>query len=145
MPDGTEARLTLAAPRSKVMGVIADIPAYPDWNREVRTAEVLSAAADGRPLQVRFVLDAGPIKDTYVLAYAWQGEERVQWHLEQGQVLTGMDGSYVLTEVGPDATEVTYALTVELNLPVLGLLKRKGERMIIDRALKGLQARVESL
>jgi hypothetical protein len=39
---------------------------------------------------------------------------------------------------------VTYQLAVDLTIPMIGMLKRKGEKVIIDTALKGLKQRVES-
>jgi hypothetical protein len=41
-------------------------------------------------------------------------------------------------------TEVTYELAVDLAVPMLGLLKRKAERRLIDTALKDLKKRVEA-
>ncbi|MET9499574.1 cyclase, partial [Streptomyces sp. NPDC006552] len=41
-------------------------------------------------------------------------------------------------------TEVTYSLTVDVKIPMLGMIKRKAEKVIIDRALAGLKKRVES-
>jgi hypothetical protein len=46
---------------------------------------------------------------------------------------------------GPDGTEVTYRLCVDVAIPLIGLLKRKAEKVIIDAALKGLKNRVELL
>ena len=40
---------------------------------------------------------------------------------------------------------MTYQLAVDLNIPMLGMLKRKAEKVIIDTALKGLKRRVEAL
>lgn len=144
MSDRTSARISIAAPPAAVLAVIADVAAYPDWNAEVRSAEVLAVTDDGRPERARFVVDASLIKDTYVLRYTWDGSG-VSWTLDEAKLLTGMDGSYALAPHGDGATQVTYTLAVELNIPVLGLLRRKGEKVIIDRALKGLKARVESL
>ena len=42
------------------------------------------------------------------------------------------------------STEVTYRLAVDLDVPMLGMFKRKAEKMIMDTALKGLKKRVES-
>jgi hypothetical protein len=39
---------------------------------------------------------------------------------------------------------VTYQLTVDVKIPMLGMIKRKAEKVIIDRALAGLKKRVES-
>ena len=41
-------------------------------------------------------------------------------------------------------TNVTYELTIGLRLPMLGMLKRRAEKTIIDTALKGLKSRAES-
>jgi hypothetical protein len=57
--------------------------------------------------------------------------------------LKAMDGSYVLEQRG-DGTTVTYKLAVEVNLPMIGMFRRKAEKTIIDGALKGLKRRVES-
>ncbi|MDI9896845.1 cyclase, partial [Rhodococcus sp. IEGM 1381] len=40
-------------------------------------------------------------------------------------------------------TDVTYELTVDLNIPMIGLFKRKAEKVITDTALKELKKRVE--
>jgi hypothetical protein len=60
-------------------------------------------------------------------------------------MLKGMDGAYELEEQAPDRTEVTYRLAVEIAIPMIGMLRRKAEKVIIDTALKGLKKRVESL
>ena len=43
-----------------------------------------------------------------------------------------------------DAAPVTYKLAVDVNLPMIGMFRRKAEKTIIDGALKGLKRRVES-
>jgi hypothetical protein len=57
-------------------------------------------------------------------------------------MLTGMTGAYRLAERG-GATEVTYELAVDVRVPMIGMVKRKAEKRIIDTALKGLKRRVE--
>jgi hypothetical protein len=54
-----------------------------------------------------------------------------------------MNGSYTLVAKGDDATTVTYRLAVDVKIPMLGMLKRKAEKVIIDTALKSLKKRVE--
>jgi hypothetical protein len=41
-------------------------------------------------------------------------------------------------------TEVTYSLAVDLTIPLIGPLRRKAERTIMDTALKELRKRVEA-
>ena len=145
MADQTESSIVIDAPPSEVMAVIADIEAYPSWNDEVKEVEVLSVYddADERPAEVRFVLDAGAIKDTYTLSYTWDGDASVSWTLVEAGMLTAMDGTYLLRTAG-DGTEVTYKLAGGVKIPMIGMIKKKAEKVIIDRALKGLKKRVEA-
>lgn len=125
------------------MAVIADFPAYPEWAGQVKKAEVLETGADGRATRVRFVLDAGVISDEYVLGYDWDDDAGVSWRMvDAGRMLSGLTGSYRLTENG-GGTEVTYDLAVDLKVPMIGMIKRKAEKVIVDTALKGLKRRVE--
>ncbi|MEV8631851.1 SRPBCC family protein [Streptosporangium sp. NPDC051023] len=143
MADRTTSNITIGADRSTVMKVIADFPTYPDWAGQVKSARILSAGEDGLPATVRFVLDAGVINDEYTLGYTWHGEDSVDWSVvEAGKMVSGLTGSYRLAEVG-SGTEVTYELAVDLKVPMIGMIRRKAEKVIIDTALKGLKKRVE--
>jgi uncharacterized membrane protein len=145
MGSRTASSVTVAAPKADVMAVIADFPQYPQWATALRSAEVLETGPGGRAAAVRFTLDAGLVRDTYVLAYTWDGDSQVSWQLaEPGSVVAEMTGGYRLSDLGAGA-EVNYELTVDVRIPMPGLLKRKAEKMIIDTALKGLKARAESL
>ena len=139
----TSSDIVIAAPRADIMAVIADFAQYPEWATGVRRAEVVSGD-ESRPDQVHFVLDAGPIRDEYDLGYTWDDDNGVRWKLVRaGSMLTDMDGTYELDEVD-DGTQVTYTLAVDVSIPMLGMLKRKAEKVIIDTALKGLKRRVEA-
>ena len=144
MADQATSSLTINAPKADVMAVIADFDAYPQWSGQIKSVTVDEKGPDGRAKQVTFVLDAGVLKDTYTLDYTWHGDDRVDWTLVKSKALKSQDGSYILEDAG-DGTEVTYKLTVDLNIPMIGMLKRKAEKVIIDTALKGLKKRVESL
>ncbi|MBA3309945.1 MAG: SRPBCC family protein [Nocardioidaceae bacterium] len=143
MAEQTMSSIVIEADPAAVMAVIADFESYPAWAKGVKSARVLTEYDDGRSREVAFVLDAAPIKDEYTLTYDWQGDEQVTWSLVEAKMLKAMEGAYVLTDKG-DATEVRYQLAVDLSIPMIGMLKRKGEKVIIDTALKGLKQRVES-
>jgi len=146
MADRTESSILVDAAPADVLDVIADFDAYPEWTGAVRSAEVLEEDEDGWATQVRFVLDAGALRDTYTLAYTWDfaedGTGTVAWTLVQAGILKAMDGAYRLEPAG-EGTQVTYLLSVELNMPMLGMLRRKAEKTIIDTALKELKKRAE--
>ena len=144
MADESTQSIVIDAEPARIMDVIADFAAYPEWTNAVKQTEVLTTGDDGRAQQVQFTLDAGPIKDVYVLAYEWFPDDRgMSWNLVKGQMQRAQKGSYVLEPKGDDRTEVTYTLSVTLAIPLLGLLRRKAERVIMDTALKELKRRVE--
>jgi len=145
MADRTSSSIVTSAPRGAVMAVIADFGAYPDWATGVRSAEVVELGPGGQPGRVRFTLDAGLIKDSYVLAYEWDADSKVSWELaEAGTMVTEMSGAYLLADEG-SGTRVSYELTVGTRMPMIGMLRRRAEKTIIDTALKGLKTRAEAL
>jgi ribosome-associated toxin RatA of RatAB toxin-antitoxin module len=145
MAEATSSSIVIDADPAAIMDVIADLESYPQWAASVKSVEVLTVFddADERPAQARFVLDAGAVKDTYVLDYEWHGDEAVRWSLVEAQILTAMDGVYRLTAQGPGLTQVDYDLTLDLKIPMIGMLRRKAEKVITDTALRELKRRVE--
>jgi hypothetical protein len=145
VPDESTQSIIIDADPAPIMAVIADFAQYPVWTGSVKQADVVEAGADGRARRVAFVLDAGIVRDQYELEYEWDGDRRVEWRLVRGQMMRAQNGSYALRSDGPGRTHVTYSLAVELAIPMLGLLKRKAERIVMDTALKELKKRVEGL
>ncbi|MGV0633622.1 SRPBCC family protein [Mycolicibacillus trivialis] len=144
MTDKTAQTIYIEAEPAAVMAVIADIAAYPQWVSEYKQAEVLESDADGYPKVARLQLDAAVIKDTMVLCYEWPADRNsVRWSLVSSSLLKALDGAYLLRPKG-SGTEVTYELSLDLMVPMIGLLKRKAERRLTDTALKDLKKRVEA-
>jgi len=144
MADSSTQSLSMPAEPAAIMAVIADFAAYPEWTGAVKKVEVTNPGSGDRARRVRFGLDAGIIKDTYELEYTWAADGlSVSWELVVGQMQKAQHGSYLLRAT-PGGTEVTYSLTVQLNVPLIGPLRRKAERTIMDTALKELRKRVEN-
>ena len=92
-------------------------PSYPQWVAAAKKVEVVESGDDGRARRVHFVLDAGAVKDDYVLDYTWDGDRKVSWTLVKGQM---HEAAGRLLHPGRDATartEVTYAITIDLYDP----------------------------
>ena len=144
MAEQTTSSIVIDAAPADIMAVIGDFAAYPEWAKGVTKADVTVDGADGWAEQVFFALDVSPIKDEYTLAYEWDGDREVTWTLVEGKMLRALDGAYELREQSDGSTEVTYRLALDVSIPLIGMLKRKGEKILIDTALKGLKKRVES-
>lgn len=138
MADESTQSIVIDAPPEQIMAVIADFAAYPDWANGVKKVEILEDD------QVKFNIDQGPVKDEYVLRYDWAADGKsVSWDLVKGTMQKSQHGSYVLEPTG-SGTKVTYTLSVQLVIPMIGLFRRKAEKMILDTALKELKKRVET-
>jgi carbon monoxide dehydrogenase subunit G len=147
MADTSTQSIVIAAPPERVVAVICDFPRYPEWASATRTVEVLEEYEDGYASQVRFVLDAGIVSDEYTLAYEYADDiSRIEWHLtEPSSMQRAQDGSYDIADNGDGSSTVTYSLSVDLAIAMLGMFKRKAEKAIMDTALNSLKRRVESL
>lgn len=144
MADKSTQSIVINADPKTIMDVIADFSAYPQWALAVKQVEVIVPGVGDRAERVRFSLDAGLVKDEYVLDYVWSVDGlTVAWELVEGQMQKAQHGSYVLEPLGP-TTNVTYSLMVDLAIPLIGMIKRKAEKIIMDTALKELKRRVEA-
>jgi len=147
MADTSTQSIQVHAPLDRVAAVISDFRRYPEWADAIKRVEVLEEYEDGYAAQVRFVIDAGVMADDYTLDYAYADDlSRIEWHLvEPSKTQKSQRGSYDLSDAGDGTTTVTYTLEVELSIGMLGMFRRKAEKMIMDTALKQLKRRVESL
>ncbi len=143
MADQGTSSIVVAASKADVMAVIADFARYPEWAGFIKAVEVLSTGPSGRADRAHFVIDAGILKADYTLAYTYDGDDAVRWTLVAGS-LKENTGSYTLVSLDDGSTEVTYSLSVDLGTPMLGMFKRKAEKVIMDTALKELKKRVEN-
>ena len=144
MADESTQSIAIDASPAEVMAVIADFENYPVWAGSVKSTEVTVPGADGRARRVAFTLEAGPVRDQYELEYTWTDDRLVEWTLVSGQMMKAQHGRY---ELAPTAagTDVTYHLSVDLAIPMLGMLKRKAQRVVMDTALNALKRRVEAI
>ena len=98
---------------------------------------------DGRARRVHFVLDAGAVKDDYVLDYTWDGDRAVTWTLVKGQMQKRQEGSYTLARDRRRAPRSPTRSPSTSRSRCSGMIKRKAEKVILDTALKELKKRVE--
>jgi carbon monoxide dehydrogenase subunit G len=147
MADTSTQSIVIGAPPAQIAEIICDFPRYPEWVSAARLVEVVEEYEDGYASQVRFNLDAGLVTDEYTLAYEYAEDiSRIEWHLiEPSRMQKAQEGSYDLVDNGDGTTTVTYTLSVDLAIGMLGMFKRKAEKVIMDTALNELRRRVESL
>ena len=141
--EQTHSSIVIASDPGSIMDVIADVEAYPEWTSGLTKVTADEVAEDGRPLAATFQGSLGGVmKGFYSVAYDWSPTE-VSWHYTAGDALKDLHGSYACTDRGDGTTQVDYRLEIELAIPIVGMLRRRGEKAVVDSALKGLKRRVE--
>jgi hypothetical protein len=68
----------------------------------------------------------------------------LSFSLDDADLLTGMDGAYIIKSIDDESTEVTYELTVSLSMPIPAMMRQKAEKTTIDQALAQLKATLEA-
>jgi len=135
--------IVIEAPMSEVSEVLFDLEKYPDWSDSITKVKVTERDEGGRVTGATLTIAAGAVKDEVSLSYNWDGApERLEFELEDANMLTKMDGAYILKDLG-DETEVTYELSVGLSMPIPQMMITKQEKTTIDQALAQLKEHCE--
>jgi hypothetical protein len=77
------------------------IASYPEWSGAFKKVDVLATDDQGRALKAKLTVDAGAVKDVVTLDFDWSAApEKVTFSLEDANILTKMDGAYLLKNLG---------------------------------------------
>lgn len=140
MAESSSGNISISAPLAIVQELLFDIAHYPSWTSAIKSVEVLDQDETGRVVSALLKVDAGMLKDRVTLEYDWSAApERLNFSLADADLLTAMDGSYIIKEIDTETTEVTYQLHVELSMPIPAMMRNKAEKSVIDAALSQLK------
>lgn len=144
MSETAQEKVTIQAPITNVIDVIANVEAYPEWVSDMTEVEVIERDEQGRPATVRYGAALAGRTVSYTLEYDWtEAPAKISWNQTEGNLTSKLDGSYQLVETG-DGTEVAYQLEIDLRAPIPSFVKRRAEGKIIRSALIDLRERVET-
>jgi uncharacterized membrane protein len=144
MSDLSTSTISIDAPLENVRAILFDLAGYPTWSTAIKSAEVKQSDDQGRATSVKVSIDAGMMKDRVLLNYDWsQAPERLEFSLEEADLLTAMNGAYITKAIDADTTSVTYELGVEVSMPIPAMMRTKAEKATIDQALAQLKAHAE--
>jgi uncharacterized membrane protein len=143
MSDMSRSTIVIEAPLSQVSEVLFDLEKYPDWSDSITKVKVTERDDAGRVTGAVMSISAGALKDDVTLTYNWDGAPtRLEFELEDANMLTKMDGAYILKDLG-DETEVTYELSVGVSMPIPQMMITKQEKSTIDQSLAQLKEHCE--
>jgi uncharacterized membrane protein len=145
MSELSTSTITIDAPLDVVRAILFDLGAYPTWSTAIKSAEVKASDDQGRATSVKVSIDAGMMKDRVLLNYDWSAApERLEFSMEDADLLTAMNGAYITKAIDADTTSVTYELGVEVSMPIPAMMRTKAEKATIDQALKQLKEHAEN-
>ena len=143
MVDSASETEVIAASADHCFDVAIDVERYPEWAPGVKESVVRERESQNLPILVEYRASALGRSTHYTLKYDYdQAPKKITWHLDQGDIMRSIDGSYQFEQSGA-TTKVTYALSVELIVPLPGFIKRRAEGRILH-TLKELKVRCES-
>lgn len=144
MAEQTTERIHIDAPPQRCFDIAVDFERYPEWAKDVKDVTVFQRDEAGHATEVEYRAAAMGRSVTYVLAYDYaEAPEAFSWSLVRGELVRRLDGLYRFESDG-DGTRVTYRLSVDLALPLPGLVKRRAEGRIVGSALKELKKFAEA-
>jgi uncharacterized membrane protein len=144
MTETASERIRVEAPADRCFDVAIDFESYPEWARDVKSAEIIATDSEGRGTRVEYRAAALGKSIRYVLEYDYrEAPGAFSWHLVEGDMLRRLDGSYRFEAEDGASTRVHYELAVDLAMPLPGLVKRRAAGLIMGSALKELKKQVE--
>ena len=146
MAESATQTITIDATPEHCFVIAIDFERYPEWAPDVKQAVVKERDDQGRATDVEFRASALGRSTHYTLHYDYaDAPDRLSWKLVKGDIMRACDGSYTFSPAAADrsVTEVVYALSIELVVPLPGFVKRRAEVRILN-TVKELKARAES-
>ena len=110
------------APIDEVYAVAADVENSPNWQPEIKEADVLEEDDDGNQVLVHTATDAKVRTLHADLRFSYDEPHGLSWTQEKGD-LKSIDGSWTFEELDEGRTRATYWMTVDLGR-MLGMVIR---------------------
>jgi uncharacterized protein YndB with AHSA1/START domain len=137
-----ERQITIAASPRSCFDALTAYETFPDWQRAVRTCEVLTRDREGRGKEVAFEIDAKVKSINYTLDYSYEEPHLISWRYVEGDV-RDVDGEFVFEDQGDGTTLATYALRLDPGLPLPGRVLNLLSEQVMQGSMEDLKHRVE--
>jgi ribosome-associated toxin RatA of RatAB toxin-antitoxin module len=137
-----EEALVAATPRA-CFAAMTDFEGMPAWQAPLVACEVLSRADDGRPLDVRYEVDAKVRHVSYTLRHDFDEPHRIGSAYVEGD-FRDMEGEWRFDDAGDGRTRVRLRLRIDPGRFVPGPIRRVIEDAVMKRALEDLRRHVEA-
>lgn len=133
----------VAADAARILSIVADFEAYPQWNDEVTGVWILHRYNDGRPSQLRLDMEVQGFEGTFIQAVYYPGDGQIQTVMQQGDLFSKQEQLFSVVAMGP-----TSLLTVDLDVEtsMAGVPKTMVKKLandVLDHLADALKGRAE--
>jgi ribosome-associated toxin RatA of RatAB toxin-antitoxin module len=133
------------APADKIMAIVGDFEAYPQWNPEIKGCWILARYDDGRPSQLRLDVEIQGQSGIFINAVYYPAENQIFTVLQQGDHFTKQEQRFSVVPLGPDSTLLQVDIEVEVKLPIPAMMVKKLIGDTLDHLANALITRVQQL
>jgi ribosome-associated toxin RatA of RatAB toxin-antitoxin module len=138
-----EQQIVVAGTPQQCFDALVDYHSFPDWQRAVKSATVVTRDEAGRGKDVAFEIDAKVRTIDYTLRYSYEPPHRIAWDYVEGDV-KDVDGEFVLEDQGDGTTLATYSLALDPGVWLPGPLQKVLNDQVMKGSVEDLKRRVEA-
>jgi coenzyme Q-binding protein COQ10 len=113
-----------------------------EWQRAVKSVEVITRHKAGLGKDVTFEIDAKVKTINYTLRYSYEAPHRISWDYVEGDV-KDVDGEMVFEDLGDGTTLATYSLAIDPGVWMPGRLQKILNEQVMKGSVEDLKKRVE--
>lgn len=143
MDEPIRRSITVAAKPERVLEILTDFSAYPDWQSDIESAEVISGDEQGRPSQVKLTMVAMGMKSGLEISVR-HPEDGLAWSLISGDMMTRNETIYRLQENPSSGTDVELEMLVELKVMAPAFMVKQFISKGINDTLQAIKERAEA-
>lgn len=124
----TSGSVDVRAEPERVLAVVLDLGAYPEWQKDIRRVDGVTEDDLGRPLRATMHVAAMGFRGHYTVEYGYPDATSIEYHLVESDMMSRHDARFD-ARARPDGTT---RLTVTMDLALVWPLPR----LVVDRLVK---------
>ena len=137
-----EQQIVVEGTPQQCFDALLDYESFPEWQRAVKSVEVVQRDRAGRGRDIAFEIDAKVRTIHYELRYSYEPPHRIAWEYLGGDV-KDVDGEMVLEDRGDGTTLATYSLALDPGVWLPGPLQKVLNDQVMKGSVEDLKRRVE--
>ncbi|MEC4841640.1 SRPBCC family protein [Mycobacteroides chelonae] len=134
----------VAAPPQVIVSIVTNYEAYPEWNKEISSVEILDRLPDGRPRIVRLRVEMTGMASTNVAEIAYLNAAQVATRLLESDIFEKQEQTFSIVPMGPTCL-LTVDMDVETKLPIPKPMVKKLANQVLEHLAEGLKGRAEQM